>query len=319
MIKADYKNIILQVRSIILDEIAKASVGLGKGLPPTIPCEVISKSGPLVSVIPTIDLGVSPQVMTNIPIAKSPYHNQPLKKGDKGLLVPASYLFDKLILAGESAEPLNYINNPKPSPNLGGYVFWPLSDVSADLSGAGEVEAIYSQDGAAYVALDQGKITLTNAATNLLALMQNLESVISSALSGATVIVPPGTSGGTFHLTGYSFNAPDFTALFYPGTSPGPGPTPAPTSQINTTTVSGDHTVNSEDALIRCNGTLTISLPASRGSGQLLYIKNVGTGVVTISPSGADTIDGQASLLLNMQYQGNTICDGSTGNWDVLA
>ena len=315
MIKQEYLNITKQLRDTILAEIAKAA----ENLPPIIPCKVISKTGPTVTVLPTLNLGVALQVMTNIPIAKSRYHNDPIQAGDKGMLVPASYLFDGLILAGTDASPLNYLTKPLPSPNLGGYMFVPLSDVAQHLNAAGDVEAIYSQDGAAYVALDQGKITLTNAATNLLALMQNLESVISSALSSAKVIVPPGTSGGTFSLTGYTFNAPDFTALLYPGTSPGPGPTPAPTSQINTTTVSGNHTVNSEDALIRCNGTLTIFLPASRGSGQLLYIKNVGTGVVTISPNGSDTIDGQASLLLNMQYQGNTICDGSSGNWDILA
>jgi hypothetical protein len=74
----------------------------------------------------------------------------------------------------------------------------------------------------------------------------------------------------------------------------------ASAGSISLRTVSGADTVISSDKgkLIDCSGTFTLSLTAAAtlGDGFYFYIKNSGTGVVTIDPNGSETIDGAATI-----------------------
>jgi hypothetical protein len=78
----------------------------------------------------------------------------------------------------------------------------------------------------------------------------------------------------------------------------------------------GAYTVTAADkgSLIDCtSGTFTLSFQAAAtlGANWSTYIRNSGTGVVTLDPSGAETIDGVATYTLG---QGNGVlvqCDGS--------
>jgi hypothetical protein len=66
------------------------------------------------------------------------------------------------------------------------------------------------------------------------------------------------------------------------------------------------------DDTIYCNGTLTLTLPGSGfGVGQRLWVKNIGTGAVTVSSPA--NIDGQPSYFLTTQYQSAVFeWDGTT-------
>lgn len=79
----------------------------------------------------------------------------------------------------------------------------------------------------------------------------------------------------------------------------------------------GAYTVTAADKgkLIDCtSGTFTLSFSAcaTLGANWISYIRNSGTGVITLDPSGAETIDGVATFALNPGAICLIQCDGST-------
>lgn len=70
------------------------------------------------------------------------------------------------------------------------------------------------------------------------------------------------------------------------------------------------------DYVYLVTGTTTVTLPTAVGNSNLYTIKNVGTGVVTISTTGGQTIDGSASITLPVQYTAVDI-ESDTANWNV--
>jgi hypothetical protein len=87
-----------------------------------------------------------------------------------------------------------------------------------------------------------------------------------------------------------------------------------------------DITLNSEDSFVICNNTgatINVNLPSAVGLiGKEYIVKRVSpTGAgndITILPDGAETIDGNASIILLNQYETITILsDGS--NWLIRA
>lgn len=67
-------------------------------------------------------------------------------------------------------------------------------------------------------------------------------------------------------------------------------------------------------------GNMVYNLMASTGSGfELLFKKtDASANTVTITPNGADTIDGAANYVLNVQYQTVRIRDAAAGVWDIV-
>lgn len=63
--------------------------------------------------------------------------------------------------------------------------------------------------------------------------------------------------------------------------------------------------------LINCSGTFTLSVTAAAtlGSGWWCYVRNTGTGTVTLDPNGAETVDGVISGLVSGTVL--VICNGT--------
>jgi uncharacterized protein (TIGR02217 family) len=67
-------------------------------------------------------------------------------------------------------------------------------------------------------------------------------------------------------------------------------------------TKTANYTPTAKDYAINCNGTFTVTLPTTGiQTNQMYRIKNIGTGVITVSSSV--NIDGSTSFTLNTQYQ----------------
>ncbi len=70
------------------------------------------------------------------------------------------------------------------------------------------------------------------------------------------------------------------------------------------------------DYVYMCTGTFDITLPTAVGSTSLYYIKNHGTGTVTIKTTGGETIEGVATLAL-LPGQSVMIASNNTGYFIV--
>jgi hypothetical protein len=73
---------------------------------------------------------------------------------------------------------------------------------------------------------------------------------------------------------------------------------------------------NSADLSVWTGGVGTLTLPsaAAVGTGWFITIKNNGTGVLTITPAGAETIDGNASQQLQLAESISLVSNGA--NWN---
>jgi hypothetical protein len=85
------------------------------------------------------------------------------------------------------------------------------------------------------------------------------------------------------------------------------------------TGITTTYTVKDDDYLIDITGnTITVTLPPAVGiSGKNYVIKNRGTGVVTVSTTSSQTIDGSSSKILNNNDSIEIVSDGS--NWIIAA
>ena len=85
------------------------------------------------------------------------------------------------------------------------------------------------------------------------------------------------------------------------------------------TTATSGYTVSAADraeVLIWTGGAGAINLPAAATAGNnfFLLLRNGGTGILTVTPDGADTIDGDTSLPLNPTESCFLICSGTAWN-----
>lgn len=84
-------------------------------------------------------------------------------------------------------------------------------------------------------------------------------------------------------------------------------------------TASANFTLNDDNHVLNCTAnTFTVTLPTAGAgrTGKQYIIKNSGTGIITVDPNGAETIDGDATITLN-QYESITIISNGT-NWMII-
>jgi len=79
----------------------------------------------------------------------------------------------------------------------------------------------------------------------------------------------------------------------------------------------GTATLTTSERRILCSGTFTVTLPVVSGnSGKDYYIKNSGTGVITIEGNGSETIDNNLNLTLTSMESVHILCSGTA--WWII-
>ena len=83
-----------------------------------------------------------------------------------------------------------------------------------------------------------------------------------------------------------------------------------------TTATAGNYTVAASDraSLIEFNSgaaVMTLPVASTAGNNFLFYVKNAGTGAVSLTPQSSDTIDTQAVLILQPNESCMVVCSGS--------
>lgn len=85
------------------------------------------------------------------------------------------------------------------------------------------------------------------------------------------------------------------------------------------TNVTSTYVVDNEDCVVNCtSGTFTVTLPTAVGvEGQYYFIKNSGTGLITVDADGTETIDGFPNKILAVQNEAiMVVSDGA--NWIIV-
>lgn len=118
-------------------------------------------------------------------------------------------------------------------------------------------------------------------------------------------------------ITHSSINA--FTVVFTSsttGTIMASVGSPQPSSYVS---VTGTYAILTSDLIINCtSGTFTATLPTAVGAtGQRYYVKNSGTGIITLATTSSQTIDGQLTQLLELQYVSIEVASNGTG-WIII-
>lgn len=111
-------------------------------------------------------------------------------------------------------------------------------------------------------------------------------------------------------------------------TVPGPqGPAGSPGSSATpnyaTVTATTNYTASNNDAVIFAESSgspfnITLPLMSTLTAGKWYIIRTDGAQVVTVLPTGTDTIQGGASYTLSLQNESIEIISKNTGNWFII-
>ena len=71
-------------------------------------------------------------------------------------------------------------------------------------------------------------------------------------------------------------------------------------TNIATNTIAGS--AAGTDYVYLCAGTLTLTLPTAVGNTNLYTVKNTGAGIVTVDTTGGETIDGDPTVIMPVQF-----------------
>ena len=83
------------------------------------------------------------------------------------------------------------------------------------------------------------------------------------------------------------------------------------------TTQTTTYTILSSDSVVYCNGTFTATLPSAVGlGGKVLWVKNIGTGIVTLDADGTETVDESLSATIGAKEALTVSSDGV--EWWIL-
>lgn len=105
------------------------------------------------------------------------------------------------------------------------------------------------------------------------------------------------------------------------GAAGAPGGAATPT--YATVTATANYTATNNDAVIfaeAASGAFNITLPLMSGlsAGKYFIIRTDGVAVVTVLPTGTDTINGGASYVLTLANEAVQIVSKNSGNWFII-
>lgn len=161
-------------------------------------------------------------------------------------------------------------------------------------------KTLTTQTGKQFTAGNYVTISRTSAPTTL------MHGVVTS-YSGSTLTVEVATIAGSGTFTDWTIALSGAQGVQGPS---GNGVMPYAAKTGSYTVVTTDR-----GSLIDCtSGTFTLAFQAcaTLGSDWSCYIRNSGTGVITLDPSGAETIDGAATVALQPNRTMIVQCDGAT-------
>ena len=136
--------------------------------------------------------------------------------------------------------------------------------------------------------------------------------------SGATGDIYYRTAGGSFNRLGVGASG---EVLKVSGGLPSWGVVTS--STFSTSTKTTNYTIATSDTVVLADataGVIVITLPvASTASGYRFFVKKIDSSAntVTITRSGADTIDGGTTAVISVQYTSITIVSNGT-NWFII-
>lgn len=71
------------------------------------------------------------------------------------------------------------------------------------------------------------------------------------------------------------------------------------------------------DYVYLCSGTLTLTMPTTVANNNLYTVKNIGAGIVTINTTGGETIDGQLTQIMPIQFTSVDLISNNSGDWAI--
>lgn len=71
------------------------------------------------------------------------------------------------------------------------------------------------------------------------------------------------------------------------------------------------------DQVYLMSGSVTLTLPTSVSNKNLYTVKNIGAGTVTINTTGGETIDGDTTVTMPLQYTSVDLISNNSGNWNI--
>lgn len=120
-------------------------------------------------------------------------------------------------------------------------------------------------------------------------------------------------AGAGVTITYSANNATQYTDITISATGGGGGITRS-INNVSTPTVMGN--TAGIDYVYIVSGNTTVTLPTAVGNTNLMTVKNVGTGTVTVNTTGGQTIDNDSSVIMPVRYTSvDLISDGV--NWNI--
>ena len=93
-------------------------------------------------------------------------------------------------------------------------------------------------------------------------------------------------------------------------------------TNLKITNINSSYTGTTADEYIRCSGTTgstySLFLPLATGTGNILIIKNIGQGIITVFTQESQTIDYSSTPISINPNEVLKLIDASSDNWDTL-
>jgi len=139
------------------------------------------------------------------------------------------------------------------------------------------------------------------------------------AINGNTSVLSKWTDinlrpGANMTITYSSNDTTGYTDILFTSSGGGGG------TSRSVNTISTSQTADgtpSTDFVYIANAGIKLTLPTAAGNNNLYTVKNTGTSSVMVVPSGTDTIDNDANVIMPIRYTAIDLISDGSGNWNI--